>query len=94
MRRQIEGIRSAKSRAVVQRVEVPGPIAFARGLEISLLFDETAFEGFGIFVLGAVIDQFFARYVSLNSFTETVIKSQQRGEVMRWKPLIGRRQLI
>ena len=94
MRKQIEGIRSAKSRAVVQRVEVPGPIAFARGLEISLLFDETAFEGFGIFILGAVIEQFFARYVSLNSFTETVIKSQQRGEVMRWKPQIGRRQLI
>jgi type VI secretion system protein ImpG len=41
-----------------------------------------------------VIEQFFTRYVSLNSFTETVIKSQQRGEVMRWKPLIGRRQLI
>jgi type VI secretion system protein ImpG len=94
MGKQIEGIRSAKSRAVVQRVEVPGPIVFARGLEISLLFDETAFEGFGIFVLGGVIEQFFARYVSLNSFTETVIKSQQRGEVMRWKPQIGRRQLI
>jgi len=94
MQKQIAGIRSTKSRAVVRRVEVPGPIAFARGLEISLLFDETAFEGFGIFILGAVIEQFFTRYVSLNSFTETVIKSQQRGEVMRWKPLIGRRQLI
>ena len=94
MRKQIEGIRSLKSRPVVRRVEVPGPIAFARGLEISLLFDETAFEGFGIFILGTVIEQFFARYVSLNSFTETVIKSQQRGEVMRWKPQIGRRQLI
>ena len=28
MCKQIEGIRSAKSRAVVQRVEVPGPIVF------------------------------------------------------------------
>src|SRR5438874_3490119 len=94
MRKQIEGIRSAKSRPVVRRVEVPGPIAFARGLEISLLFDETAFEGFGIFILGAVIEQFFARYVSLNSFTETVFNSQQRGEVMRWHSQIGRGQLI
>jgi type VI secretion system protein ImpG len=94
MRKQIEGIRSVKSRPIVRRVEVPGPIAFARGLEVSLLFDESAFEGFGIFILGTVIEQFFARYVSLNSFTETVIKSQQRGEVMRWKPQIGRRQLI
>ena len=94
MRKQIEGIRSTESRPVVQRVQTPGPITFGRGLEISVLFDESAFEGFGIFILGAVLEQFFARYVSLNSFTETVIKSQQRGEVMRWKPQIGRRQLI
>jgi type VI secretion system protein ImpG len=94
LRRQIDGIRSTQSRSVVQRVDTPGPITFARGLEISVLFDEAAFEGFGIFLLGAVLEQFFARYVSLNSFTETVIKSQQNGEVMRWKPQIGRRQLI
>jgi type VI secretion system protein ImpG len=94
MRKQVEGIRSTESRPVVQRVQTPGPITFGRGLEISVLFDESAFEGFGIFILGAVLEQFFARYVSLNSFTETVIKSQQRGEVMRWKPQIGRRQLI
>ncbi len=94
LRRQIEGIRSAQSRPMVQRVPAPGPITFARGLEISVLFDEAAFEGFGIFLLGSVLEQFFTRYVSLNSFTETVIKSQQRGEIMRWKPQIGRRQLI
>ena len=39
-------------------------------------------------------EQFFARYVSLNSFTETVIRSRQRGEIMRWKPQLGKRQLI
>jgi len=96
MKRQIEAIRSTQSRAIVQRVPSQGPIAFARGLEITVLFDEDACSGSGIFLLGAVLEQFFARYVSLNSFTETVIKSQQRGEVevMRWKPLIGRRQLI
>jgi type VI secretion system protein ImpG len=92
--KQIEGIRSTQSRAVFQRVQTLGPITFARGLEISVLFDESAFEGFGIFILGAVLEQFMGRYVSLNSFTETVIKSQQRGEVMRWKAQIGRRQLI
>jgi type VI secretion system protein ImpG len=47
-----------------------------------------------VFILGAVLEQFFARYVSLNSFTETVIRTQQRGELMRWKPQLGKRQLI
>ena len=34
-----------------------------------------------IFVLGMVLDQFFAKYVSLNSFTETLIKSRPRPTV-------------
>ena len=51
-------------------------------------------RGSGIFLLGGVLAHFFARYVSLNSFTETVIRSQQRGEIMRWKPQHGKRQLI
>jgi type VI secretion system protein ImpG len=73
---------------------MPGPITFARGLEITVLFDEAAFEGQGVFVLGAVLEQFFARYVSLNSFTETVVTTQQRKEIMRWPVQIGRRQIL
>ena len=92
--RQIGGLLSAQSQPITRRVETAGPITFARGLEVSVEFDETAFEGSGVFILGAVLEQFFARYVSLNSFTETVIRSQQRGEIMRWKPQLGKRQLI
>ncbi|MGV3532708.1 MAG: type VI secretion system baseplate subunit TssF, partial [Chthoniobacteraceae bacterium] len=94
MQRQIEGIRFAKSSPVTRRVETSGPITFARGLEVAIDFDETAFEGTGAFLLGSVLEQFFARYVSLNSFTETVIRTQQRGEIMRWRPTIGKKQLI
>ena len=54
-------------------------------------FDERAFEGNGIMVLGAVLDRFFAEYTSVNSFTETVIESQQRGLVKRWPPRVGNR---
>jgi type VI secretion system protein ImpG len=92
--KQIDGIRSVRYRPIVRRVEAPGPITFARGLEITVQFDETAFEGQGIFVLGAVLEQFFAKYVSLNSFTETVITTQQRKEIMRWPAQIGKRQIL
>ncbi|MGH7978962.1 MAG: type VI secretion system baseplate subunit TssF, partial [Limisphaerales bacterium] len=71
-----------------------GSVAFARGLEITLTFDEIAFEGTGAFLLGAVLEQFFAKYVTLNSFTETVVRTQQRGEIMRWPAQIGKRQII
>jgi type VI secretion system protein ImpG len=92
--KQIDGIRSVRYRPIVRRVEAPGPITFARGLEISVLFDESAFEGQGVFVLGAVLEQFFAKYVSLNSFTETVITTQQRKEIMRWPIQMGRQQIL
>lgn len=92
--KQIDGVRSVKCQPITRRVQTPGPITFARGLEITLLLDESAFEGQGVFVLGAVLDEFFARYVSLNSFTETVLTTVQRKEVMRWPARIGRRQLI
>jgi len=92
--KQIDGLRSVRYRPIVRRVEAPGPITFARGLEIMLVFDEAAFAGQGIFVLGAVLEQFFTKYVSLNSFTETVVTTQQRKEIMRWPIQMGTRQML
>ncbi|MDX1654659.1 MAG: type VI secretion system baseplate subunit TssF, partial [Candidatus Competibacteraceae bacterium] len=73
LRRQIEGLRSVSARGVTRRLPVAGPITFGRGLEVELTFEEMAFEGSGPFLLGAVLERFLARYVSLNSFTETRI---------------------
>jgi type VI secretion system protein ImpG len=76
---------------VVRRVHPGGAAAFARGLEVTLECDETAFEGSSVFLLGAVLEEFFARYASINSFSETVLRSSQRGEIMRWPSRAGRR---
>jgi type VI secretion system protein ImpG len=92
--KQIDGLRGVHYEPIIRRVETPGPITFARGLEITVRFDETAFAGQGMFVLGAVLEHFFAKYVSLNSFTETVITTQQRKEIMRWPIQMGRRQML
>lgn len=89
---QIRGLEVAGARAIVRRVNTPGPISFGRGLEITVNFDETPFAGTGVFLLGAVLERFFGRYVTLNSFTETVITTTQRGEIMRWPAQIGKRQ--
>jgi type VI secretion system protein ImpG len=94
IRRQIDGVQSVASRSVTRRLPLPGPAAFGRGTEVTLTCDETAFEGMGVFLLGAVLERFFSKYVSLNSFTETALKTVQRGEIARWPARIGRRQLI
>jgi type VI secretion system protein ImpG len=94
VRRQVEGVLSANSRNIVRRIDAAGPIVFGRGLEITVRFDESAFEGGGVFLLGAVLEQFFARYASINTFTETVIAGSDRGEIMRWPIRIGRRHTL
>ena len=92
--KQIDGLRTLRYRPIVRRVQTTGPITFARGLEITVAFDEVAFEGTGAFLIGAVLEQFFAKQVSLNSFTETIIATLQRKEIMRWPAQLGRRQIL
>jgi type VI secretion system protein ImpG len=94
VRRQIEGVRSAVGRPVLRRLPLDGPASFARGVEVTLECDETAFEGTSVALLGLVLSRFFSRYVSINSFTETVLRSVQRGEIVRWPLRIGHRATI
>ena len=93
-RRQIEGVKSVRSAPIVRRLPVPGPISFGRGLEITLTCDDGAFEGTGAFLLGAVLQHFFARYVSVNAFTETVLRTLERNEVARWPAQLGKRPTL
>lgn len=92
--KQIEGVKSVISAPVIRRLPGAGQTAIARGLEIGVTFDETAFQGIGVFVLGMVLAHFFAKYVSINSFTETAVKTLDQGEVMRWPMMIGRRHTL
>lgn len=93
-RKQMEGIRSMTAKPVVRRLPAPGPLAFGRGLEITVGVDEMSFEGGSAYLLGAVLHEYFARYVTLNSFTETILRSQTRGEVSRWIPQWGTRPTL
>jgi type VI secretion system protein ImpG len=94
VRKQVEGIRSVKIARVVRRLREPGPLSFGRGLEIKVSIDEMAFEGASAFLLGSVLDRYFARHVSINSFTETVLRSEGRGEINRWVPQWGARPTL
>ena len=92
--KQLDGIQSVESRPIVRRL-ADGVLSTAvRGLEVRIGLDETAFEGTSTYLLGAVLERFLAKYTSLNSFTETVIHSPQRGEIARWSARSGTRRLL
>jgi len=93
-RAQIEGVQAVVPTPVLRKLPMEGPITFGRGLQVKLLLDEGAFQGTGVFLLGAVLELFFARYVSINCFTETVVETVGRGEIMRWPIRIGSRHTL
>ena len=87
--RKIRGVRGLDARPIVRRLRQPQGAAAARGIEITVVLEEKAFEGSGAFLLGAVLDRFFAEYVAINHFTQTIVRTPERGEIMRWPPRIG-----
>jgi type VI secretion system protein ImpG len=90
--RKIRGIRSVDSRPVVRRMHQRSGSGIARGTEVTVTLDERAFEGSGAFLLGAILDRFFCEYAALNHFTQTVIRTTERGEIMRWPVRTGLRR--
>ncbi|MEM6896201.1 MAG: type VI secretion system baseplate subunit TssF, partial [Pseudomonadota bacterium] len=94
LEKQLEGLVSVSSRPIVRRMADEVLSTAVRGLELSVTFDESFFEGTSAYALGAVLERFFSRYVSINSFTETVLLTQQRGEITRWRPESGLGRLI
>ncbi|WP_334189559.1 type VI secretion system baseplate subunit TssF [Noviherbaspirillum sp.] len=93
MQKQIDALQAVTSRTTIRRLPIPGPIAFGRGIEIDLRIDESRLPGSGGFLLGTILDRFFAQHVSINAFTQTRLLSDSRAEVYRWPPRIGRKTL-
>ena len=94
MVRQISSIRRLACTPIVERLLDAGPIAFGRGVRMAMTVDEHAFSGESPYVFGAVLEHFFARYASINAFTQFALYSLQRGELAAWRPRIGRRPIL
>jgi type VI secretion system protein ImpG len=90
----IEGVLSTAVSPIIRKLPSPGAITFGRGIEIVVELDELAFEGVGTFIFGSVLAEFFRRYVSINSFVETAVRTKQRKEIMRWPAQMGRRGVV
>lgn len=91
---QIRGLLSVSTKPLVRRLPLPGPIAFGRGVEVTLEVEEMAFHGHSVFLFGSVLAQYLARHVGVNHFVETVLRLSGKGERMRWRPQCGTRPIL
>lgn len=87
---QIAGIGGLRTERTVARARdgLPG---FCRGVAVTLSLHEESFVGGSAFLFAAVLERFFAQYVSLNSFTQLCAVTQQGRELGRWPPRIGQK---
>lgn len=92
--RQIEGIVKVRSEPIVRQRRFGSHFEIAHGTQIRLQLDESALEGIGAYLMGSVLEHFFASYASINSFTETVLETVQRDEIEKWPVRIGTRHQI
>ena len=92
--KQVEGIQAVEARAVVRRLPFPGPLTFGCGVEVTTTVDELGFQGSSAFLLGCVLEHFYARHASANSFSETIVRSATRGEILRAPPRIGSKAML
>jgi type VI secretion system protein ImpG len=66
-----------------------------RGVHTTLTLDEEGFASEGEMLLFAsVLEEFFALYVSLNSFSHLSVRGARHGEVYEWSPRLGRQIIL
>jgi type VI secretion system protein ImpG len=90
-RQQISGILGLKSRYVTKRMGR----SIGRGVQVEIEFDEDKYVGTGLFLFSSILERFLGQYVSVNSFSQLVIKTIQKNGVLKeWPPRSGNRVLL
>jgi type VI secretion system protein ImpG len=93
IRKQIGGIVRVGSEACVSRVASKTGVAFCRGTDVTIEFDEEAYAGASVFLLASVLQRFLGLYSAVNSFSRLNVKTS-KGVLKRWPPLAGEQILL
>jgi type VI secretion system protein ImpG len=93
IRKQIAGIVGVTSRSSISRVTSSTGVAFCRGTDVTLEFDEDQYVGTGVFLLACVLQRFLGLYAAVNSFSRLTARTR-KGVLKQWPPLAGEQILL
>ena len=66
-----------------------------RGLDIAITLDEERLGGAGdAYLLGAVLDEFLAQFITLNAFSRLTLLGRSAGTLFAFPARLGRRRLV
>ena len=91
---QIVAITGLEAKATTRTIERPDGFHPARGLELTVQFDDEKLDAATMVSVGAVLDRFFADHAAINSFTETVLKNVSGRVIKRFAPRGGSGPLL
>jgi len=95
MAKQIQGIADVATRPMTARIPGREFASFARGIEVTMTFDENYYVGSNLFLFASILERFFAHFCAPNSFVKfRMFTKQQEGEVAQWAPRAGETALI
>jgi len=95
IRKRIAGITGLKSESSVSRVLFDSGVAFCRGLDVDLEFDEEQYAGSGVFLLASVLERFFGLYSAVNSYSRLTVRTRQRKSILkRWPARVGAQRIL
>lgn len=94
VKNMIDGILNLQARPKTTRNTNTNHHSFWHGTEIILTVDETKFSGVGLFLFASVLEYFLSLYATINSFTQLVVTTKNRGEIYRWSPRAGEKTLL
>ena len=88
---RLEGLVSLEAQPV-ERLIRGAPV---RGMNIQMEMKEDNFAGEGdMYLFATVLNEFFALYASMNSFTELHVRGTRYGEVYKWPPRLGQQTIL
>jgi type VI secretion system protein ImpG len=92
--RHVRSITRIESKPVVERLAIPGPMCFGRGIEVTLQIDQSALSGHSSLLLSALLAKLFTRHAGINGFVRTRARLLQKQEEVLWPITPGNRHLI
>ena len=91
----VEGIETVELRGVAARVGRGVRSGVTQGTEIRVTFSRPRYAGTSIYLFSAILDQFFAQFAQLNSFTRLRIRlAGHNRDYHVWPARAGERELI
>jgi type VI secretion system protein ImpG len=87
----IDCILALRAETVTRKLPYGGDMLLGRGAVAVLNVDETGLGDVSPYLLGLMLENYFARQVSMHSFVQTELHSRQRGLIARWPVRMGAR---